>query len=216
MKRGASFAARSNRIEEDPEVFDTSSSEDELIPLNLPLAKSRSQAPGQTSSHPSLFDAELGNGGASGHGSEGEEYDDELEEGLLDEDYAGTNDKEEAIRERLAHTQEQMKLMMSLLDEDQLQRYETFRRVAFSRPAIKKLIVRVLDQQVNQNSVIIIAGIAKVFVGELVEEARRVMESQLEEGPIQPSHLLEAHRRLKTAGLASGSTLYKRPINRLL
>lgn len=77
-------------------------------------------------------------------------------------------------------------------------------------------MVKILDQQVNMNSVIVTAGIAKVFAGELVEEARKVMDDVGEVGPIMPSHLLEAHRRLKSANLAPTSLIHKRSRNRLL
>lgn len=77
--------------------------------------------------------------------------------------------------------------------------------------------MKVLDQQVNQSFAIAMAGIAKVYVGELVEESRRVMEEVGEGvGPVQPSHLLEAQRRLRAAGLAPGSATHRKPKNRLL
>ena len=42
---------------------------------------------------------------------------------------------------------------------------------------------------------------AKSFVGELIEEARRVAEADDDSGPLQPRHVAEAYQRLRTAGL---------------
>ncbi len=199
------------RIEEEHEGELTSSSEDELIPAPIP-GNLRTQASSN------LYDAELTQGPKSP--VDDEDGDDALlnEE---DDDDIGTSfdvsggDKESAIRDRIAQSQSQMKHLLNLFTEDQLRRYETFRRIKFQRPTIKKFMSRVLDQPVNQNSMTVVSGIAKVYVGELVEEARRVMEEVGEMGPIQPAHMLEAQRRLKASGLSATSSLYKRPRSRL-
>lgn len=58
------------------------------------------------------------------------------------------------------------------------------------------------------------SGVGKVFVGEMVEQARAVQRERHETGPIQPVHLYEAYRRYKLAqerpgryppGLSSGA-----------
>lgn len=205
------------RIAEEP-FDDSDSSEDyegQLLAAPVPSSRMRSSASSN------LYDAELRKPGSNLGGSEDEGG--EAAEGFLDEDeddlmqgFDVSGDKETLIRDRIAQSQEQMKHLLAMFDDDQLRRYETFRRVGFPRQAIKKLMVRVLEQpQVAQNSVIVVAGIAKVWVGEVVEEGRRVMEELGETGPIQPAHLLEAQRRIKAAGLSPSSSLHRRT-NRLL
>lgn len=216
MRKGATNFSRnpSNRIDEEAEHYDDSSSgsdyENQLIPAPAAAMSRPSTGPKASSN---LFDAELGATTANNSDAE-----DDL--GLNDEDdnYAEEvdQDKDEMIRERIAQSQEQMKHILELLTEDQLKRYETFRRVGFPKPTVRKFVSKVLDQQVNMNSVIVVGGIAKVFVGELVEEARKVMDDLGETGQIMPSHLLEAHRRLKAANLAPAASIYKRKRNRLL
>ncbi|CAN1225855.1 Transcription initiation factor TFIID subunit 11 [Linum grandiflorum] len=55
-------------------------------------------------------------------------------------------------------------------------------------------------QKISLQVNIVVCGIAKMFVGEVVETARIVMAERRESGPIRPCHLREAYRRLKLEG----------------
>lgn len=85
----------------------------------------------------------------------------------------------------------------------------------------------------SQNVVIAMSGIAKVFIGEIVEEgnskslpyyiypnmflygvvilALDIMEAQGDSGPLHPKHLREAVRRLKKSGAIPSSKGRKLP-----
>lgn len=95
---------------------------------------------------------------------------------------------------------------------DQLHRYEAFRRAKFGKMGIKKTISAVTDHHVPHSATIVVAGVAKVFVGEITEMALDVMEEWGESGAIRPSHLREAFRRYRSVRKRIPNRLYKKDI----
>ncbi|KAK9068250.1 hypothetical protein SSX86_012361 [Deinandra increscens subsp. villosa] len=104
-----------------------------------------------------------------------------------------------------------MQSILSQFTEDQMSRYESFRRSGFQKSVMKRLLGSITgSNKVSMPMTIVVSGIAKIFVGELVETAKVVMKERKESGPIRPCHIREAYRRLKLDG-----KIPKRSVQRL-
>lgn len=111
------------------------------------------------------------------------------------------------LAENLTHDlqdleRERMKLLLANFDEDQMARYEAFRRANINRNAVKKLANAILNQSISANVSVALSGMSKVLVGDIVERARDVQARYsaiegVEPGPLRPEHLREAWREYK-------------------
>jgi transcription initiation factor TFIID subunit 11 len=114
-------------------------------------------------------------------------------------------DLSKSVASREFQMQERAKAMelaavIGRLDAAQMDRYEVFRRSAFPRAAVRKIMAPLLAQStISENCAIVMGGIAKLFVGELVECALHVSEERGHSGPLLPEHIQEAHRRFIAA-----------------
>lgn len=85
---------------------------------------------------------------------------------------------------------------------EMLERYEYSRRTSFKPSAMKRLVSELAGATVDDDSVIVVRGIAKLFVAELIELAADVRaESEPEStGPIRPAHIRDALNRMPAEG----------------
>ncbi|XP_019257046.1 PREDICTED: transcription initiation factor TFIID subunit 11-like isoform X1 [Nicotiana attenuata] len=94
-----------------------------------------------------------------------------------------------------------MQSILSQFTEEQMSRYESFRRSGFQKSNMKRLLTSITGSaKISIPMTIVVSGIAKMFVGELIETARMVMAERKDTGPIRPCHVREAYRRLKLEG----------------
>ncbi|KAJ3170118.1 hypothetical protein HDU87_008835 [Geranomyces variabilis] len=90
------------------------------------------------------------------------------------------------------------KALFQTFTPEQQARYEAFRRSKIPKPTMKKHLTALCGQSVSDSTAIVVAGVAKLFVGEMTERAREVMLEWGDTGALQPGHLREAYRRYKT------------------
>jgi transcription initiation factor TFIID subunit 11 len=118
-------------------------------------------------------------------------------------------------RERLKEMERQRQLaIMNNLNVKQIERYEHFRRAGFKKAAMKRLVTSLTGSNASEQVAVGVMGVAKIFVGELVETARVVMVQWGDKGATRPEHIREAHRRLKRDGKIPNRRQKKRLLKR--
>lgn len=115
------------------------------------------------------------------------EGEDELLPAMADDDYS-------AQLSWQSESKDNLKVLMDNFSPAQYERFEAYRRHALPKQAIRKVIQQTTGQQVSQPVAQIVAGVGKVFVGEIVEKARQVQSRRNDSGPLTPDHLREAYR----------------------
>ncbi|KAG1774691.1 TAFII28-domain-containing protein [Suillus placidus] len=115
------------------------------------------------------------------------EGEDELLPAMADDDYS-------AQLSWQSESKDNLKVLMDNFSPGQYERFEAYRRHALPKQAIRKVIQQTTGQQVSQPVAQIVAGVGKVFVGEIVEKARQVQLRRNDSGPLTPDHLREAYR----------------------
>lgn len=85
-----------------------------------------------------------------------------------------------------------------------MKRYEHYRRSDLKKEKVKKLLTSVnlipLATPPADPFIICVKGLAKVFVGEIVENSLDIQKTWGESGPLHPKHIREAHRRMVRDG----------------
>ncbi|KTW29729.1 hypothetical protein T552_00936 [Pneumocystis carinii B80] len=92
---------------------------------------------------------------------------------------------------------QRLKILLDSFNEDQMRRYEIFRRANIDKLSLRKMVNCILNQSITPNICIVISGFVKVFIGEIVEKALDIQKKWGHSGPLAPEHLREAYRLYK-------------------
>lgn len=92
-------------------------------------------------------------------------------------------------------------ILIANFSVEQLDRYSAFRRSKFTRQVVKNVIAEVTGKVPTDPIAVAVAGLAKMFIGEIVEEALELRDALHEQNkPVQPHHIKSAFINLKNDG----------------
>ncbi|CAL2031693.1 unnamed protein product [Caenorhabditis brenneri] len=95
-------------------------------------------------------------------------------------------------------------ILLANMSKEQFDRYQAFRSSRFKKSDITRLIKEYTNNaKIPATVVTAIGGLAKLVVGELVEEAldlREAVEGEESAGPLQPHHIRQAYLTLSRQG----------------
>ncbi|KAG5418062.1 TAF11 [Candida metapsilosis] len=83
--------------------------------------------------------------------------------------------KENAVDFSLSE-EEQKRLLITNFTDDQMERFEAYRRSKINKPGIKKICNGVVGHSVSQVIATVVAGVAKSFMSELISKSFEVQE----------------------------------------
>ncbi|KAF8582935.1 TAFII28-domain-containing protein [Ramaria rubella] len=142
----------------------------------------------QTAASQMKHTPQVTNGGAAGAAADEEDDADELP--VMSDDVYGQGLLWQS------QSKDNLKVLMDNFTPEQFERYEAYRRSALPKQSVRKAIQQSTNYTLSQPVAQVVAGFAKVFVGEIVEKARQVQARQGDppDTPLSPEHLREAYR----------------------
>eukprot|EP00873_Tetraselmis_striata_P041416 jgi/Tetstr1/461680/TSEL_006780.t1 len=115
----------------------------------------------------------------------------------------GESDPEDEMAQQLELAQRN-RAILNKLNDVQLHRYEQYRRSTLQKDNMRKLVQHITNKDplfaVNDKSLIVICGVAKIYVGELIETARSIATALGHTGALEPFHIRAAYRKLDGLG----------------
>jgi hypothetical protein len=98
------------------------------------------------------------------------------------------------------HEKEKYAYLNFSKDPERKKRYKAFKDSKIDSSKIKRYLSSAHNVTAGDLTALILAAVSKIYLGELVEEARAIMTHRDEIGPIQPMHLKLAYQKLVDQG----------------
>lgn len=99
---------------------------------------------------------------------------------LLDVDDAELVAKYNALKSQIVNRnlteEEQKRLLIANFTDDQMERFEAFRRMTVNKPGVKKICNGIVGHTIPQIIAVVMAGISKLFLGDIITKAFEIQK----------------------------------------
>eukprot|EP00762_Andalucia_godoyi_P000303 ANDGO_03188.mRNA.1 Transcription initiation factor TFIID subunit 11 len=108
-----------------------------------------------------------------------------------------TNDE---VIDLASRARERANELMKNMTPEQKERFEAARFSFLDFTTVRKIAETVVGEKINDDVAMAIAGVAKLYLGDLIEQALEEQEAIAEEGPLSPDDVREAWKSLHRQG----------------
>ena len=147
-----------------------------------------------------------------------ERQDDEDVSDLSDIDDAELVAKYQALKSqenRPLTEDEKRRLLITSFTEDQMERFEAYRRMTVNKPGVKKVCNSVLGHSIPQNIAVVMAGLSKLLLGDIITRAFEVQERENKAQLILDIEAKKRSKREVIRKLAAGEDITEVPEKKL-
>ncbi|GEQ67574.1 hypothetical protein JCM33374_g1239 [Metschnikowia sp. JCM 33374] len=106
---------------------------------------------------------------------------------------------------------EKKRMLITSFSDDQMERFEAYRRMAVNKPGVKKICNSVLGHSIPQNIAVVMAGLSKSLLGDVITKAFEVQENEYKAQLILDIEAKKKRKRETLQRLAAGEEVSSVP-----
>lgn len=110
---------------------------------------------------------------------------------------------------------EKKRLLIASFSDDQMERFESYRRMTVNKPGVKKICNSVLGQLIPQNIAVVMAGLSKLLLGDIITKAFEVQEQEYKSQLVADIEEKKRRKKEVIARLAKGEDVKLVPEKKL-